>query len=449
MNDDITLNDRIRNDGWGSLLTGMGTRADKNRSKVHTADLIISDLELESIYNDDGLGAKVIDCVADDMFKRGWEYRFENEKDDTENKFESVYNELFKAMQVKQKLNEAVKWARLYGGCVAIIGAYDGEDFSTPLVPKKIKKFEPLRVIPRPNIQYGTMIFQTDPMLPRFGEVEFYPVEFRVGNDFRIMNVHHSRVIEIHGVKCPNTIATAVMAEYRYWGMPVFQKIKDYLSSVGSNFNAVAHLFDEYSVGKYKLNDLAEILSVPDGEKSVNNRIQVMDMMKSVYHSLILDSNDDYIRENVSFGGIGEVMNLFFEMISASTNIPMTRLFGISPSGLNATGDSDTYSYYDMVEAQQELKLRPALEKLVSIVSEYKNIEKPEIEFKPIEQMTEKEQAELEERKANTERVKAETYKAYYDLGIMEPWQIEQLEFKDTLKNLAEPSVMPEVGEVE
>ena len=124
-------------------------------------------------------------------------------------------------------------------------------------------------------------------------------------------------------------------------------------------------------------------------------------------------------------------------LICSASSYPMTRLFGISPGGLNSTGDGDTYRYYDKVESEQKRKLLPILDRLTYIYSEWKNIERPKIVFNPIEQMTEKEQAEIDEKKANTEKRKQETYQGYIDMGIMTPEIVEELEFGDTLKEIA------------
>jgi hypothetical protein len=114
----------------------------------------------------------------------------------------------------------------------------------------------------------------------------------------------------------------------------------------------------------------------------------------------------------------------------------MTKLFGISPGGLNSTGDSDMYQYYDMVRAKQQTELLPILERLVHIISEWQKIPEPKIVFNPLEQMTEKEQAELDEKKAQTEKMKMETYQGYIDMGIMSPEVAEEVEFGDTLKEI-------------
>ena len=149
-----------------------------------------------------------------------------------------------------------------------------------------------------------------------------------------------------------------------------------------------------------------------------------------------MDTNEEYIRDTLSFTGVSDVMYQFFMMICAASNYPMTRLFGISPGGLNSTGDSDTYQYYDTVEAKQKTELLPILNRLTSIYSEWKRVEKPKIVFNPLEQMTEKEQAEVDELKARTEKMKQETYQGWIDMGVMTPEIAEELEFKDSLKEI-------------
>ena len=94
------------------------------------------------------------------------------------------------------------------------------------------------------------------------------------------------------------------------------------------------------------------------------------------------------------------------------------------------------YQYYDMVKAKQETELLPIIERLVKIISEWQNIPEPEIVFNPLEQMTEKEQAELEAKKADSEYKKMQTYQGYIDMGIMSPEIVEELKFGDTLKKI-------------
>jgi len=448
--DDLRIKNLIKTDGWANLFSGLGTKADKRKSTKVVPDGFLSDAEKEVIYADDGLGARIIDLLPDDMMKQGWHYVFPEEKEGFE-KWSEIYDHIFKEMKINDKVNKALKWARLYGGALILLGVYDGEDLSQPLNLNKIKSFENLKIIPRNNVNYGTMEFQMDPKQPHFGQVEYYTVNFYTGRTYEMVRVHYSRVIELHGIEIPSSEASIIPLEYRYWGISVLQRIQDRLKDLAGSFGSLSNLLHELTIGKYKYKDLAEIMASKDGEKLVQNRLQAMDMMKSTFHSVLMDIDENFERDSLSFAGVSDVLYQFMMMTSASTGYPMTKLFGISPAGLNSTGDSDTYQYYDMVRAKQQTELLPILERLVHIVSEWQRIPEPKIEFNPLEQMTEKEQAELEEKKANTEKKKQETYQGYIDMGIMTPEIVEELEFGNTLKEIAkkvegQEKSLPDVG---
>lgn len=448
--DDLRIKNIIKNDGWMNLFTGLGTRADKTKSTRAVPTGFLADAEKEIIYADDGLGARIVDLLPEDMMKQGWHYVFDNEKEGFDN-YSKIYNHVFKEIRANYKITQALKWARLYGGALILLGVYDGESLDRPLNLNKIKNFENLKIIPRNNVMYGTMEFQMNPKLPHYGQVEYYPVTFYTGRQYQMQRVHYSRVIELKGVEIPSSEASLIPMEFRYWGLSVFQRIQDRLKELGSSFSSLANLLNELTIGKYKYKDLAQIMSSDDGGELVQKRLQAMDLMKSVFHSVLLDTDESFERDTLSFGGVSDVMYQFMMMTSAATGYPMTKLFGISPGGLNSTGEADMYQYYDMVKAKQETELLPIIERLVKIISEWQRIPEPEIVFNPLEQMTEKEQAELEEKKANTEYRKMETYQGYIDMGIMSPEIVEELEFGDSLKKIQEKSStkseLPAVGE--
>lgn len=424
-----------RKDGWLNLFTGLGTRADKTKSTRAVPTGFLADAEKEIIYADDGLGARIVDLLPEDMMKQGWHYVFENEKEGFDN-YSKIYNHVFKEIRANYKIAQALKWARLYGGALILLGVYDGESLDQPLNLNKIKNFENLKIIPRNNVMYGTMEFQMNPELPHYGQVEYYPVTFYTGRQYQMQRVHYSRVIEIKGIEIPSSEASLIPMEFRYWGLSVFQRIQDRLKELGSSFSSLANLLNELTIGKYKYKDLAQIMSSDDGGELVQKRLQAMDLMKSVFHSVLLDTDESFERDTLSFGGVSDVMYQFMMMTSAATGYPMTKLFGISPGGLNSTGEADMYQYYDMVKAKQETELLPIIERLVKIISEWQNIPEPEIVFNPLEQMTEKEQAELEAKKADSEYKKMQTYQGYIDMGIMSPEIVEELEFGDTLQKI-------------
>ena len=70
-----------------------------------------------------------------------------------------------------------------------------------------------------------------------------------------------------------------------------------------------------------------------------------------------------------SFGGLSDIYEAFMMDMAGAAGIPATRLFGRSPDGMNATGESDLKNYYEMIDGMRERSLRPALEKLLPVMA--------------------------------------------------------------------------------
>ncbi|GMO33843.1 MAG: DUF1073 domain-containing protein [Termitinemataceae bacterium] len=429
-------------DGWQNLVTGLGTAGDKKKHTRHKIDVILPDEELESIYISDGLGTRIVNLITSDMFRESWEYEFPELDEIDAKKLSEEYSSVMEIIGTDTKVQEGINWARLYGGAVILIGALDGQTLDKPLLPKRIRSIESLRVIDRSDIVFSDIDFQKDSQKPRYGLPEYYPIKFSIGETSQTQRVHYSRIIEIHGTIIPAGATKQLQAEQRYWGVSVLQNVYDHLKTLGASAGNIGALLDEMSVGKYKLKGLAEILSMPDGDKLIQNRVQVMDLTRSVYRSQYFDSDEDFIRDAINFGGVPEVLYIIIMLVAACSGYPITRLFGVSPAGMNATGESDMRNYYDMVRAAQKKVLEPILLRLVRIISEWKGIEEPYIKFKPLQQLSDKEQAELDKLIADKDLVIANTFQAYINAGMMEPYEARFLQFGDSLDEIPVPEDM-------
>jgi hypothetical protein len=81
----------------------------------------------------------------------------------------------------------------------------------------------------------------------------------------------------------------------------------------------------------------------------------------------ILDKEDVFASTAYSFAGLSDLLLQFAQHLSGATDIPLIRLFSQSPSGMNATGESDLRLYYDGVNARQEMKLRNPWHNLIRV----------------------------------------------------------------------------------
>jgi phage-related protein (TIGR01555 family) len=425
-----------RTDSWSNLLTGLGSKVDKSKYTEFGELNLIDDVGLSNIYMNDGLGGRIIDVVADDMTREWINLDSENDTDGEE------VEEVLITLSAEEHFNEAIKWQRLYGGSLLIVGAMDGASIDKPLREQNIKNIEYLKVVDRTNIQISNSVFDTNPMSPMFGKIVLYHVDLYVGSEYIPMKIHYTRVIPFFNDSIPSRIRSNVSLDMRYWGMSSLQRIFEELRDLGGITQSTVNILYEFIIGKYKISHLAEIMSQPGGERAVVNRMEIMNMSKSVLNSVMIDAEEDYSRDYATLAGLPELIDRFMLKLSGSTGIPVTRLFGRSPAGLNATGENDLRNYYDLVEAQQRNRLYPPLRRLIQLICNWKGIKTiPEIEFNSLYQLSEEEKVKIEKMEAETKQIEANTENTYVQMGALDPDEVR----KETLGKTG--SVVPDEPE--
>jgi hypothetical protein len=121
----------MNTDSWANVLVGLSGRADKSKYTEHNGVNIVDDAVLTGVYMNEGLGGRIVDVVADDM-TREWITFDEQAPQETVDKLtgESL------RLDIEERFNEALRWRRLYGGSLIIIGAMDGQRPDMPLKEK-------------------------------------------------------------------------------------------------------------------------------------------------------------------------------------------------------------------------------------------------------------------------------------------------------------------------
>jgi phage-related protein (TIGR01555 family) len=359
----------------------------------------------------DGLGGRIIDVIADDM-TREWIYLGEDE----DSQAQTIMEEL-QRLNAEEVFNLGIKWQRLYGGAIIIIGAMDGQSPDKPLKTEKIKTIEYLKVVDRTNIPITECKFDEDPRSTTFGQILLYKVNYYVGTRVIPMYIHHTRVIALYNDPIPSRMRGYTDANIRHWGMSSLQRIYEELRDLGAITQSTVNIMMEFIIGKYKIKHLAEMLSAGQEQKIIK-RVEVMNRSKSVINAVLLGDDEEYTRDYATLAGLPEVIDRFMLKLSGSTGIPVTRLFGRSPAGLNATGENDLRNYYDLIEANQRNKLLPPTRSLVATICAYKGIAKvPEVTFNSLYQLSEEEQAKVDKTYAETDKIIAETENVYVTMG--------------------------------
>ena len=416
-----------REDGYVNLLNKYGTNQDNSEAYKFEREPVIPDMQLTGLYEGNGLFSKIIDTPAEEALKHGFDL---NLKSDELNAFvEDALDDL----EWEEKAATAIKWARLYGGALIVMLIDDGRGLEEPVDWEHIRSIDELRVYERSIVQpdYASL-YQQDyggkgvgNRVSKFGQPEYYYVSSIYGS----FKVHESRCLVFRNGVLPEQTSNAT---YLFWGMPEYVRIRRALRETVTAHTDSVKLLERSVQAIYSMKGLASLLTTDDGENQVLKRLQLVDTSRGLLNSIAIDSEgEQYDFKTFQFSGVKDVIDATCNMLSALTNIPQTILFGRSPAGMNATGDSDFESYYNFVEKIQRLMLKRNLRTLLDVVfragiASGDVAEEPDykLEFKPLWSLSDTEQAAVDQTKAQTALVKAQTAQAYVDMQALDPTEV-------------------------
>lgn len=315
---------------------------------------------LEAAYQSNWMAATAVDVIAEDMTREGIDVKTSLDPDDLDK-----VTQTFDNMGLWDALCDNIKWSRLYGGSLAVI-LIDGQDNSKPLRLDTIAKdsFKGLLVLDRwlvqPTLQQLVRTYGEG-----FGMPEFYDV-VADGLALKRQRIHHTRVIRIDGVDLPYWRKTAE----NLWGASVLEKLWDRIVAFDSATMGASQLVYKAHLRTIKIPKLREIIAMGGpAMEAVTKNIDMIRLFQSNEGLTLLDGDDEFETSAYSFSGLSDMILQFGQQLSGALQIPLVRLFGQSPAGLNATGESDLKTYHDNIKRQQERKLRAGLTKMLDIVS--------------------------------------------------------------------------------
>lgn len=416
-----------REDGYVNLLNKYGTKQDNSEAYKFEREPVIPDMQLTGLYEGNGLFSKIIDTPAEEALKHGFDLNLKS------NEMNAFVDEVLDDLEWDEKATTAIKWARLYGGALIVMLIDDGRGLEEPVDWEHIRSIDELRVYERSIVQpdYASL-YQQDyggkgigNRVSKFGQPEYYYVSSIYGS----FKVHESRCLVFRNGVLPEQTSNAT---YLFWGMPEYVRIRRALRETVTAHTDSVKLLERSVQAIYSMKGLASLLTTDDGENQVLKRLQLVDTSRGLLNSIAIDSEgEQYDFKTFQFSGVKDVIDATCNMLSALTNIPQTILFGRSPAGMNATGDSDFESYYNFVEKIQRLMLKRNLRTLLDIVfragiASGDVTEEPDykLEFNPLWSLSDTEQATVDQTKAQTALVKAQTAQAYVDMQALDPTEV-------------------------
>lgn len=387
-------------DGFVDTLKGLGeVSGTTSVSRFASIDRQLS--VYEDLYEHDWLARRIVQIFPEDALRK--RPTLDGIEADESTEIWERFDELNSSLLYPQGiLAQGLFQGRALAGSIIILGPVRGE-LHKPRTDRAELAW--LDVVPWKDLSVQSWV--EDRNKANHGQ----PEVVRVSGD----HPRHGAVIHLsHTIPCEGLArATWVKGDDSPWIsvlQPVYEVVRDY----GLSWEAASLLLQEASVGVLKMQGLVGMLASRN-EDTIKARMRLVSAGRSTARTVFLDAEggEDFKRTEVTFTGVDRILEQLQMRICGAAKVPHTRLFGRSPDGMSATGESDMRNFYDEVSQYQTQAIQPKLQRLLSLIAG-----KPiKVIFPPLQEPSAKEAAEL--RKAN-----AEADAAYYDLGVLEPGDI-------------------------
>ena len=385
-----------------NAMTGLGMPGNDKTTytRSNLKNLAQNDIELASMLLQDGIATSIASsypetALADDIKIKGDES-----------------GDIIEAMEFIGFIDaviEAGTMSRAFGGS-AIMTLYDG---TTPFwkPPKPNEKVVGYKVYSSADFEIGDEDYLTDKTSEFYNELEIFRVNLENGKQAK---VHASRLTIFRNKKVPSILKN-ISFNQKFFGYSSIKEVDDALKDLGSSMGGVANMVSETGLKVFSLDGLTQMLSRPDnGVKSVQERMNIVNMALSAYRSVFQDKNDKFDMVSHNFTGIPDIIRLMMVCVCAKSKIPMSILFGQTITGLSGTNDGDLKTFYKDVNNWRKKVLYRNMCKLIPY---YMNRNEGKsglynLTFAPLGTLTGKEYVDAK-------FVQAQTCEKFFNMGAM------------------------------
>lgn len=421
----------VRKDDWKNVLTGQGVSGRDKRVGGFFAPIALSFDQLRDLWFGDDLAAVAVEMLPKEARRPGWDITV---TDADEDKKAAAADEdgTDLGTQLKDKLHDldvdghlelAGQYARAYGGGAVLLGVNDKqEDLTKELDLNKVVSLDWLTTLEAreciPRWAYG------DPRAPKYGQPEIYQLTSRTVLPSRTgsygvtsIDVHESRLLIFDGIRVSRYQNTSARGG---WGESVLTRVWRVLRDFNTAWSAAGVLVSDFAQTVIKMAGLWAALDA-DGGQAFEDRLTAMDVGRSTLNAITIDAADSFERQQTPLTGLPDLLEKFAVRLAAACGMPLTLLFGTSPAGMNATGESDIRFFYDRVDEYRQKRIKPALRRLIQILfrtlGNKREPAKWGLEFRPLWQESAKDLAG-----AMLTQAQADT--AWITAGVLSPEEV-------------------------
>lgn len=404
-----------------NALTGMGMQQDRHQHTGIAAPAFLSELELDALYLNSWLCRRVVDVVASEATRTGWDIALGDDTKKARKQSDSLVAASDK-LRLRKHLAYALRMARLHGGAAVIMLTDEGGQakLDQPINKKRLRRIKGLHVLDCWRIWPAAG-------WSGVGVPEVYEFSTNRDTDLKAhgllgleqVKVHRSRVLRIEGEEAP----WRYKSHFKWWGISVLQPLWEVFKRYETGQNSAAALLHDFDQFIHKIPGLGGMITAGN-QDAITRRLELNQMARSVYRGLVLDANEEASFITRSAAGISDILDRLVQEVTGASKLPHTKLWGESPSGLGATGRSEDRAFaQDIAEYQEDVMqdpLRQFYETLMACSEGPFTGEPPEewrVNFRPTFVMTDEETAALRQQVASADS-------QYINAGVLAPNEV-------------------------
>lgn len=389
---------KLRNDSISNYLNGIGSPADASTKGRPTLEGRLKPGELEKLYLQNDLARRIVDELVEDSTRGGWMATVDGEPvEEPEH------------LDIHDTILEAGKLGRLYGaGLIMAVhgkgGSYDSEmDPLTAGVPDNIV------IMDRHEASVQSRIRELSD--PNFGEPETYSISPNYGNVLS-KPAHRSRVKVLGGAPLPRRLRDLNDG----FDDSTLQAVWDVLRNFTQTETAIAGIIQRFETATISIAGLADVLQGDEGLELIQKRMRLFQQSISQINAALIDADagEQYSRQYATVTGLDTLWDRLAHSVSKAARMPMTQLFGMSPSGLSSDDESGKANWRKQVASYQNNELRPVLEWYYAMITGRDDVV---ITFAALDETTAREEAEIE-------KLRAEARAIYIDRRVATPNEV-------------------------
>lgn len=354
-----------------------------------------TDERLESAFKNDPLIRKIVQRPVFDGCKK--HFTIEN----LEPEILQFLQKSYKKLDLYSKIQKAWIESRIYGQSYCfLVTNEDSNNYSLEIQESELLKIQ----------VFGSGIWaqdiEKDPSAKCFG----LPKKYNISNSYvNIPNIHHSRIARFDGDFLPEQY----FIENDYRNASIIQKVYSAAGQYQGAMDTLVPLLNTANMAILKIENLMDIAD-QETANQISKRIELIQKTRVDNQLMLLTQGDEFINHSLNLSGIKDLVEQLTNNMVAASGMPRTILLGESPKGQQSSGKSELIDYYDYVKQEQVRVLEPSIRYITDYLlkSEYGKEFEYDVEFPPLVELSELEEAEY--------RLKvAQQMQVYLDAGIL------------------------------